>query len=591
MRQESIICQNCKNEFVIEPEDFLFYEKIHVPPPTWCSECRMVRRMTWRNERALYHGICGATTKKVITMFSPEKHFTIYERDYWWSDKWDQLVAGRAYDFSKSFFLQFRELFEATPLPNLANSNVIDSEYGNHNVDMKNCYLTYASFHNENLAYSSGAMNSRDSMDLLLVGENERCYENVLCDGLYNVHFSQDSDDSLDSYFLRSCKDVKSCFGCINLRRKSYQIFNRQYSKEGYESEMKKIDLGSYQKLIEYRKQFADFSLRYPKRHAVFLKCVDVTGDNIVESKNCKICFDVYEGVEDSKYAVHAVDLKGSYDGYGFGGEAELLYEGIDSGIKAARYKFTIFTHGCHDVEYVYGCHASSHLFGCVGLRNKQYCILNKQYTKEEYEKLVPRIIENMNQMPYADKKDRIYGYGEFFPSELSPFAYNESIAQEYFPLTKKEANEKGFEWGSPTERDYKITVQASDLPDHIRDANEGILKEVIGCADRGACNHQCTTAFKIIPDEFSFYKKFNFPLPRLCPNCRYYTRLSLRNLFRLWKRHCDCVGISSANKIYANQASHSHGSSSCPNEFETSYSPEKKDIVYCEACYKDEVA
>jgi hypothetical protein len=31
-----------------------------------------------------------------------------------------------------------------------------------------------------------------------------------------------------------------------------------------------------------------------------------------------------------------------------------------------------------------------------VGLHDKSYCILNKQYTKEEYEELVPKIIEKM---------------------------------------------------------------------------------------------------------------------------------------------------------------------------------------------------
>jgi len=29
--------------------------------------------------------------------------------------------------------------------------------------------------------------------------------------------------------------------------------------------------------------------------------------------------------------------------------------------------------------------------------------------------------------------------WGEFFPHELSPFGYNETVAQEYFPLTEEE--------------------------------------------------------------------------------------------------------------------------------------------------------
>ena len=80
-------------------------------------------------------------------------------------------------------------------------------------------------------------------------------------------------------------------------------------------------------------------------------------------------------------------------------------------------------------VLYSDSCSSSNHLFGCIGLRNKSYCILNKQYTKEEYEVLVPRIIEHM--MKTGE-------WGEFFPATLSPFGYNETVAMEYFPLSRE---------------------------------------------------------------------------------------------------------------------------------------------------------
>ena len=35
-------CQNCKTKFEITADDMRFYERIKVPPPTWCPECRMV---------------------------------------------------------------------------------------------------------------------------------------------------------------------------------------------------------------------------------------------------------------------------------------------------------------------------------------------------------------------------------------------------------------------------------------------------------------------------------------------------------------------------------------------------------------------
>src|SRR3990167_4120915 len=106
---EKKICQNCKNNFVIEPEDFKFYEKISVPPPTFCPECRMVRRMSWRNERVLYKRKCDATGKDVISMFAPISPLTVYEHGYWWADNWDPRDYGKEYNFSKPFFIQLRE--------------------------------------------------------------------------------------------------------------------------------------------------------------------------------------------------------------------------------------------------------------------------------------------------------------------------------------------------------------------------------------------------------------------------------------------------------------------------------------------------
>jgi hypothetical protein len=192
--------------------------------------------------------------------------------------------------------------------------------------------------------------------------------------------------------------------------------------------------------------------------------------------------------------------------------------------------------------------------------------------------------------MPYIDPKGRVYEYGEFFPSELSPFAYNETITQEYYPLTKEKAESQGYKWRDQEKKNYEITIVADDLPDRIEEASESITKETIGCAHNGVCNEQCTTAFRIITSEFEFLKKHNLPLPRLCPNCRHYQRILQRNPPRLWHRQCTCGGDTSENGVYTNQTAHLHGSDHCPNEFETSYAPERPEIVYCEACYQNEV-
>jgi hypothetical protein len=357
--------------------------------------------------------------------------------------------------------------------------------------------------------------------------------------------------------------------GCINLRNKSNCIFNIQYTKEEYKKERAKYDFGSYAGLCEFRKKFAEFIKQHPRRYGFIHKSQNVVGNVILTSKNIYMGFDVIRDTEDCKYIIFASSLRDTYDAYGVGFNFNNSYEVVDTGDNATLNRFAIFTHSCQNTNYTYACKSSKDLFGCVGLRSKRYCILNKQYTKEEYEELVSKIIQHMNDMPYVDKKGRIYKYGEFFPTEISPFAYNETIAQEYYSKNKAGILEAGYRWKESDTKQYKITLQPADLPDHINDVSDSILNEVIACEHAGKCNKQCTGAFKIIPSELQFYRAMNLALPRMCPNCRHYRRLGLRTPFKLWDRTC----------------------AKCGKDIKTSYSPNRSEIIYCEQCYNAEVA
>lgn len=583
-------CQNCQSEFQIESEDFQFYEKIKVPPPTFCSECRMQRRMAWRNERSLYTRKCAFSGKNVVSCFAPDTPVTVYDRDIWWSDAWDPLVFGQEYDFKKSFFAQFSELLKKTPLPSLFNGETTNSTYTNHIGWTKDCYLIFASWDDENCAYANKLSFSKDSFDALASNHCELSYEAVQSSKIYQCGFVQNCEACNNSFFLYNCKGCSYCFGCVNLRNKSYYIFNKPYSKEEYFKELKRLNMGSCQSLSQIKEKFNDLKKNSIHRFAYLSNVQNVTGDNLFNVADSKECFDLIDDVRNCKFVVNGgFKMTDTYDGYGIG-LTELCYESVDVGLESSRQLFGIVTWRGHSTMYTYNCHNCVDCFGCVGLRNKQYCILNRQYSKEEYEKLVPEIVKHINEMPYVDQRDRAYKYGEFFPSELSPFAYNETIAQEYFPLTKEDAETMGFRWRDPETRHYAITKGQNSLPDHINDVSDSILNEVIGCAHGGECNEQCTTAFKIIPAELQFYKRMNLALPRLCSNCRHYQRLKQRNPLKLWHRKCTCAGAKSENSVYANTVNHFHGGEHCPNEFETSYAPDRKEIVYCEQCYQAEV-
>jgi len=597
MRPETKNCQNCKASFLIDASDFDFYKKIDVPPPTFCPDCRRQRRMFFRNERTLYKRKCNAPghTEEIVSVFSPDKPVTVYDDRYWWSDAWDPLDFGTAYDFNAPFFEQYKKLLRTVPLISLSITNMANCDYCNVSEGDKDSFFITASEKNENVAYANRVVSCKDSQDLYIGNIDELCYEVVSSHKCYRTFFSRNCTECVSSAFLFNCSNCDHCFCSTNLRSKSYYCFNKPCTKEEYEKTVGGYDLGSFTTVSALHKELERLERQSVHRFANLIKCVDVTGDNVGYAKNSKESFDIVgnPSAEDSKFINWAgAVIRGVYDGGpGVGITLEQSYEVTDTGIQVARAFFTNVVYGSYDIYYSINCHGSRNLFGCYGLRNKEYCILNRQYTKEEYQSLVPKIVEQMSAVPYVDSVGRTYRYGEFFPAEVSPFAYNEVIAQEYFPLTKEQALSQGYQWKDPDSRGYKVTLKFEDLPDNIQDVSDSIMNEVIGCAHAGNCVDQCTTAFKIMPRELEFYRRLNLPLPRLCYNCRHGERLRKRNPMKLWHRACQCGGAKSGNGVYTNTASHQHhGNAHCPNEFETSYAPERPEVVYCEQCYQSEV-
>jgi|SRR3989344_3288469 len=570
-------CQNCKKDFVIEPDDFGFYEKMKVPAPTFCPDCRLQRRFMFRNNRSFYKRECQLCGKSMLALYHKDRPFTVYCRECWLSDKWDPMSYEQDYDTSKPFLEQFRSLQLVVPRSNMYQTNFISSEYCNYGLDFKECYLTFGGHNNERVFFANQTFDCKDSLDVAFSEKTEFSYELFECERTNKLFFSHHSVDCLDSYYLADCRNCMNCFGCVGLVNKQYHVFNQPYSKEEYGKFIEEYE-GSYKKYLEFLKKFKELELTLPHRYARIYKSLSSDGDDLAEVKNTHMSFTSRQAEDCSFLFLCRSNSKFCYDNTFQGFGAELLYE-ITSGFGGANTAFGVRNIYNQNSFYNEECHDCSNIFGCEGLRKKSYCILNKQYSKEEYEKLIPQIIKHMGEMPYIDKKERIYRYGEFFPSEFCPFSYNETAVQEYFPLTKEEALNQGYSWLDGEVRNYKIDIETSDLPDKIQEVGEEIVNKVINCEHTGKCKHQCTEAFKIVPEEFKFYKRMNLPLPRLCPNCRHYQRINLRNPLKLWDRVCMC-----------DKTSYFHENEKCVVEFKTSYAPERSEIIYCEKCYQQEI-
>lgn len=557
-------CQDCKEDFFVEIDDISFYEKMEVPHPTFCPKCRFVRRLIWKNERSLYKRNCDMCKKDIISMYDDKVIFPVFCPECYRGDAWEASEYAQTYDFSKQFFKQWKELFNKVPRQSLWQfGDCVNSVYANFIYSGKNIYLSFSVLaSSENVYFSSNIDNSRSIIDSYNINNSDLIYESIGINKSYKLKYSYWSSNCINSNFILNCSNCQDCFGCVNLVNKNYCIWNVQYSKEDYEERIKAFDLGNYENIENIKKEFWDFSLQFPRKYAQIINCPDSSGDELRDCKNVRNSFNLY-GSENVKYSYRSVKNKDSMDVCH--SWAEQAFEHAFAGAENSQNIKFVITGGValNLVEYVDGCKSSTYIFGCIGLKNKKYCILNKQYTEEEYFLMIEKIKKHMNEMPYIDVKGRTYSYGEFFPYELCPFGYNESVIDDHFSLSKGEILERGYPYKEKKENIYTTTLKVSDIPSNIKDIDESIVDEVISCEITGK-------AFKITSFEFQFYKNMNIPIPHVHPDERYKKRLLLRNPMVLYHRKCMKDG--------------------CVREFETTYDTQRPEIVYCEDCYKKEV-
>lgn len=583
MPSETKTCRNCDRGFDITSDDLGFYERMEVPPPTFCPDCRLQRRFIFRNERTYYKCTCDLCKKDIIATYPADAPHPVYCLKCWWSDKWDPLEYGRDFDFSRPFFEQFKELLWSAPALSIMNDDGVASTNCEYSYDWfysKNCYMVFVGWYGENCMYMYHDERVKDMLDCAHVRDSELAYECLIGFKLNRCLYCTNCRECQNCFLSEDLQGCSNCVLCVGLRSKSYCIRNKQYTKEEYLKEVARMNLGSRAAIEKYQKEFESFRLGSPRRYAYLLKSVNTTGDYLSNCKNSKNCF-FGNGLENCSFVVIHDGAKDSYD-FNMTGKAELCYDCVTCD-NAYGNKDTVFCIKSKFVEYSHYCPSAEWCFGCVGIKNGSYCIFNRKYSKEEYERLRGQIIEHMKGTGE---------WGEFFPHWVSPFAYNETAAQEWFPLSREEIESRGYLWREPETRDYQVTLRPDELPDTIEGVKDDVLKEVIGCEHAGTCNEKCTGAFRIILPELQLYRRLNVPLPRLCPNCRHYGRIGRRNPPKLYRRQCECLSAETSPKEvgYRNTVEHFHGEKPCPNVFETSYAPDRPEIVYCEQCYKKEI-
>ena len=551
-------CASSGLEFELTPEDENFYRRVSpafmgekqlIPTPAFSPQARLVRRMTWRNDRTFFRRRCSLSGKDIIAIYPADTPFPVYHPSEWWSDKWNPESFGRDVSFKRPFFEQWCDLMTAVPRLGVDIVNCENSDYCNYCGDDKNCYLDIAGEANEDCYFNLFTKYSKNCVDCTFVYNSQLVYQSINCYNCYEVVCGYYLEDCSNCDFCFDLKGCRNCLFCSNLRRKEYHISNRPVTREEYEAAIRELRKDSFAAMERHAAGWREVIRNAIHRDMYNLNSEECTGDNIKNSKNCLFCFNV-TNCWDCKYLYDVLDARDCYDLNYSLYNPELSLELIST-LSMKFSAFCMASHYCTTCFYCDQCNNSQNLFGCIGMNQKQYCILNKQYSREDYEKTALRLTGLMKETGE---------WGQFFPSALSPWGYNETVAQEYFPLSEREARAQGFNWREGP-KSGATEGKSAQIPDSISAVDDSILGQVLRCSVTGK-------PYRLAGAELQFYRQMGLAIPRKAPDTRHLERLQMRNPRVLYRRKCSKTGA----------------------DIMTTYAPDRPEKVYSTAAYFAEV-
>ncbi len=588
-------CKRTGKEFPIFQWDIDMLEKLSpviagkrypLPLPTLCPEARQQLRYLFINYYHLYRNVCGLTGKPIISRFAPESEVKVFTNEARASDAWE--YTDYAIDYTGgNVFTPIEKLIHTTPYQDLiwSFSNLEhNAQYTNYTADVVNCYFLFDSNTTENSCYCTKSHDCSKVFDCLNIVDSQECYGCVDVKWLYKCTHCYDCSECNNCAYLIDCHGCNYCLFSTNLQQKQYYIFNAPVSKEEYEKAFQELQNNGYHPAAWW-KHIQEKSIR---KNLHLLHSEHSIGENIRFSDNI-FCSTNTMNSQEMRYCDAMESSQDCLDVDSYGHESFLMYNSTQVGRYSQHIRCSSIIGKGENLLYCIETKKSKNCFGCVNIKEKEYCIFNKQYTKEEYETLVPQLIQQMQD----DNQ-----WGEFFPTDFSLLPYNDSATYDYYPIKEimyswktEEINLHGIwsveildpkkfisdAWLHIWETRLKIKrrtgikevnipdsiklLKASTLPMSIDDVSDDILQQAIVCEISGR-------PFRIMPLELDFYRKHHLPLPHKHPDIRREERIQQRPGRELYLRNCDKCGVEMLS-IY-------------PSDYQGK--------VYCEECYNKEI-
>ncbi|MBI3626512.1 hypothetical protein HY224_00510 [Candidatus Uhrbacteria bacterium] len=491
---ESKTCRFSGKKFTVTEQERQCYERFGLPLPDIHPMERLRYCPAFYNAYVLQWTKDARTGKKILTNLDPKEFPVIYDNNYWMSSEFDARDYGREIDFTRPFFEQYKEMYWATPQPNLTSINNEDCDFCNYTVNSRHCYLTFHGPNNFNVHYSAMPWDSKDSIELFNSIACELSFQCVSSTNCYNVAFAFFAANCRDSRFLYDCVNCSDCYQCVNLKHKQFCIQNKQYTEKEYRARMAEIDLRSYKILAQEQAKWQEFLKDKPLRAQRNVNCENSDGVLMTNCRNCHRCDSLTDS--DNCYNTFGREGADSADSACFYSQNCTWAQGA---MNSNNIYHTWATDYCYNIGYCQMVFNSHDLFGCYGVKKASFCILNKQYTEAEYKKLLPQLIAHMK---------KTGEWGQWFPYSISPFPYADSSASGCFPpLSPEQAKRMGVRQGS-IEVPLINEKANSVLPDNLKDTGDEVLNQIFPCAKTGQ-------PYKITKDELEFHRQVGLALPR----------------------------------------------------------------------------
>ncbi len=515
-------CKLTHRKFEVTAEEIKSFSRFGLPLPTISSEERIRKQLAYRNERRFFWRDCSHTGQRIFSAYAPTTQFPVVAAEYYNSGDWDPISYGREFDFRRPFFDQLHELWILVPRPASVQAETLTSKAVHNVCKVKDSFFVFDSQRSERCWYSVGLYQCSDCLDCYNLQDCNLCYDCLDCRSSEMLRYSEHCLNCVDSYFLFNCNNCRHSLFCANLENAQYCVFNKQVSKEEYEKALREWQFGSSHMLDSARNKYLEFLSTQAVPHIYADRIDDCSGNYLY---GCDHALDSFE-CNDCENIIHCNRLRGAkrcLEGFAYGGETGDCAQFVDVGERA--YEVVNSVSCLNDVlnlDYCGYCEDSSNLFGCVGLRGKEYCILNRQFSKGEYRKLRARIERFL-------RETSIWGY--FFPGNFSDFAYNHSAANDYMPLNEVQARMMGFLWDETDEsiKPSQLLAAEGDAPDTrfvdtprtVEEAATLNLKEVLFLCEMTGRPYQ------LFAEELQLYRKIIVPPPSRGYEQRYRERIA----------------------------------------------------------------